>query len=133
MTDTAVDYEPARVRIVADDTRSEPQPKFRGVTTKTYLASTIPELILPRSKDRKCAQIAVLGVVAAAGNIVLADSQADAGQAVTFVTEAGTIAGMAVQPGMVIPIYHHDEVWLARLGSAGTAPLVSVLAEYEGK
>lgn len=131
---TSIPYEPARVHIVKDDTRHEPSPKFRAVISKTYLAGTSPELILPRSQNRKVAHIITLGVTPTAGNVVLADNEADASAAAIYSgTIQGTIPGAAMQPGMVLDITHNDEVWLARLGTAGTAPLVSVITEYEGK
>ena len=126
-------YEPARVHVVRDDTKPEPaRRKFRNVTSKTYLASTTPELILPRSAGRRCATITILGIVGTAGNVVLADNEADAQAANTY-SLGGNISGpgAVAQPGMFLKFYHNDEVWLARFGSAGTAPLVGVIAEYE--
>jgi hypothetical protein len=128
------DYEPAKVHIVRDDTKptGTPAPKPVNVVSKTYLASaTAPELILPRSGKRTHAIISVLGVVATAGNVLLADNEADANSAAIYsVTVVGTIPGCALQPGQQVDVYHNEEVWLARLGSAGTAPLVSVISEY---
>ena len=130
---TDADYEPARVHIVRDDTKAaSPTRTPVNVVSKTYLASaTAPELILPRTAKRTCATIAVLGIVGTAGNVVLCDNEADANAANTYSqTLIGTIPGAALQPGMFIHVYHGEEVWLARLGTAGTAPLVSVIAEY---
>jgi hypothetical protein len=132
MTDyvNEADYEPARVHIVKDDTRPDSLSKeFVNVVSRTFLAGTTPELILPRSQARRHAVITVLGVVGTAGNIVLADTPADAQAAVTY-TQTASIGGAGLQPGMVIDVFHHEEVWLSRLGTAGTAPLVSVIAEY---
>jgi hypothetical protein len=104
------------------------------VVSKTYLAGTTPELILPRSAARKCAAIQVLGVTPTAGNVLLADNEADANAAATYsATILSTIGGAAIQPGTTIRVYHNQEIWLARLGTAGTAPIVSVIAEYEGQ
>jgi hypothetical protein len=72
----------------------------------------------------------VLGVVGTAGNAILCDNEADAVAAGVY-TQTSTIPGAGIQPGMFIHVYHNQEVWLARLGAAGTAPLVSVIAEYE--
>jgi hypothetical protein len=125
------DYEPARVHIVRDDTKPEVAPtRMCNVTSKTYVAGTTPELILPRSASRTCAHISVLGVVGTAGNVILADNEADAQAAVTY-TQTATIAGAGLQPGTTIRVYHNQEVWLARLGTAGTPPLVSVISEYK--
>jgi hypothetical protein len=132
MTEVMTDYEPAKVHIVRDDTKAAPASKaLTNVVSKTYLASTVPELILPRSSKRSHASISVLGVVPTQGNILLADNEADANAAATYsVTVVGTIPGAAFQPGQTVDVYHNEEVWLARLGSAGTAPLVSVISEY---
>lgn len=126
------DYEPAKVHIVRDDTKATAvTPKPVNVVSKTYLAGTTPENILPRSSRRTHATIAVLGVVATAGNVLLADNEADANAAATYsATVQGTIPGAALQPGQQVDVYHNEEVWLARLGTAGTAPLVSVITEY---
>jgi hypothetical protein len=124
------DYEPAKVHIVKDDTKGNDAPCFVSPTSKTYLAGTSPELICPRSQRREHASIAVLGVVGTAGNVILADNEADASAAAIYSgTINSTIPGMALQPGMVVDVYHHDEVWLARLGTTGTAPIVSVVTE----
>jgi hypothetical protein len=133
MTDMMVDYEPAKVHIVRDDTKptGTPAPKPTNVVSKTYLAGTTPELILPRSGKRTHATIAVLGVVVTAGNVLLADNEADSNAAATYsATVVGTIPGAALQPGQQVDVYHNEEVWLSRLGSAGSAPLVSVISEY---
>lgn len=55
---TTLDYTPARVHIVDDDTKT--CPKFRDVISKTYLASTVPECILSRSESRKQASISIV-------------------------------------------------------------------------
>src|SRR5215831_1191665 len=116
MTDMALDYEPARVHIVKDDTRGHDAKRPCQPTSKTYVAGNTPELILPRSAARRCATIMVLGVVGTAGNAILADNEADAQAAVTY-TQTSTIGGAGIQPGMFIHVYHGGEVWLARLGS----------------
>jgi hypothetical protein len=124
------EYTPARVHIVADDTKPEPaQRKFVNVTHKTYLPGTTPELILPRSAGRRCATITVMGVLPTNSNVVLADNNADAQAAVTYATP-GTMAGAVLQPGMFIRLTHNDEVWLVKFG-AGTAAVVGVISEYE--
>jgi len=123
-------YEPARVHIVRDDTKpAQAARKFTNVVSKTYVAGTSPELILPRSAGYRRASIQVMGVVATAGNVLLADNQADAGYGPTA-TGVSTVGGAVLQPGMFIVVCHNDEVWLARFGAAGTAPLVSVISEY---
>jgi hypothetical protein len=76
----------------------------------------------------------VLGVVGTAGNIILCDNEADASAAAIYSgTLNATIPGACMQPGMVLDITHNGEVWLARLGTAGTAPIVGVITEQEGK
>lgn len=131
MTET-MDYTPARVHIVQDDTREVSKSKFKDVISKTYLAGTSPELILPRSPSRVEATISVLGVVPTQGNVILCDNEADAVAASVYSgTVTGTTPGAALQPGMFIYVTHQDEVWLARLGTAGTPPLVSVIAVNE--
>jgi len=125
------DYEPARVHIVRDD--SEPRQarrKLANVVSKTYVAGTSPENILPRSAGRRCAHIQVLGVVGTDGRVILADSEADAGYGPTA-TGISSCGGAVLQPGMFIYIEHNDEVWLARYSVTGNAPLVSVIAEYD--
>jgi hypothetical protein len=125
------DYEPARVHIVRDDTKRDDGGRFTNVVSKTYLAGTSPELILPRSSKRQAATITVMGVSPTAGNVILCDNEADASAAAIYSqTVSGTVPGAAIQPGMTIAVYHNEEVWLARLGTAGTAPLVGVIAEY---
>lgn len=126
-------YTPARVHIVADDTKEAPSVRqFINVVSKTYLAGTTPELILPRATKRRGATITVIGVAPTQGNIILCDNEADAQAAVTYgATTAQTLAGLAMGPGMFIYTRHNDEVWLVRLGSAGTAPLVGVQIEIE--
>ena len=132
MTEVMTDYEPAKVHIVRDDTKAAPAGKpLVNVVSKTYLAGTSPELILPRSSKRTHATIAILGVVTTVGNVLLADNEADASAAAIYsATVPGTIPGAAFQPGQQVDVYHNEEVWLARLGTAGTAPLVSVISEY---
>jgi len=64
------------------------------------------------------------------GNVILADNEADAGYGPTA-TGISSAGGAVLQPGMFIYVEHNDEIWLARYGAAGTAPLVSVIAEYD--
>jgi hypothetical protein len=135
MSMETLDYPPAKVHIVADDTKPvAARRKFCGVISKSYKASaTDPELILPRSAGRTCATIVVGGTVAANDPVILCDNQADAkSAALYFSSETGTLAGAVIPPGsMPIRITHNDEVWLARLTSALAAPLVAVIAEHE--
>jgi hypothetical protein len=131
MTDMMTDYEPVKVHIIKDETKTTPKSGSINVVSKTYLAGTGGELILPRTIKRTHAVISVLGVVVTQGNVVLADNQADAQAAATYsATIVGTIPGAALQPGQQIDVYHNEEVWLARLGTAGIAPIVSVVSEY---
>jgi hypothetical protein len=131
MTDIMTDYVPVKVHITRDDTKAAPESKPINVVSKTYLAGTSAEMILPRTIKRTHAVISVLGVVPTQGNVILADNQADATAAATYsATLVGTIPGGALQPGQQIDVYHNEEVWLARLGTAGAAPIVSVVSEY---
>jgi hypothetical protein len=129
MTDMALDYEPARVHIVKDDTRpASSGRRFCNVVSKSYLAGSA-ELILPRSAGRRCAHIQIIGKTDGTfSNVVLADSQADAQQQAATPTITGP--GALAQCGMFLVITHNDEVWLAKSGS-GTAPMVGVIAEYD--
>jgi len=130
VTAELTDYEPARVHIVRDDTKPhQSERKFTNVISKTYLASTTPELILPRSAGYRCVSIQVIGVVPTQGNVILADNQADAGYG-PGASGTSSYGGAVLQPGMFIHVTHNDEVWLARFGAAGSAPLVSVIGEY---
>lgn len=133
MSDMTTDYEPVKVHIVRDETRAAGTPAREkiNVVSKTYLAGTTPEMILPRTIKRTHAVVSVLGVVGTAGNVVLCDNEADAVAAAVYSgTIVATIPGVALQPGQQIDLYHNEEVWLARLGTTGTAPLVSVVGEY---
>lgn len=133
MSEMTDDYEPVKVHIIRDDVSRAATPAREkvNVVSKTYLAGTVPELILPRTIKRTHAVVSVLGVVGTAGNVVLCDNEADAVAAAVYSgSVVATIPGVALQPGQQIDLYHNEEVWLARLGATGTAPLVSVVGEY---
>jgi hypothetical protein len=124
-----VDYPPTKVEVTNAEKIGITRRRFIDVISKTYLASaTAPEGILGRSEGRLRATIAVLGTLPTNSQVVLCDNEADAGNALRW-TQTGTLAGAVLQPGQVVDIRHHDEVWLAAVG-AGTPPLVSVIAEF---
>lgn len=128
-----LDYTPARVHIVADDTKTVQLERkvFTDSVPHTYLSSAIPQLILPRTTDRTQANIMILGVLPTNSFIILTDSEADASAAaIYYATELGGGGGAMMQPGMAIQINHDDEVWMVAVGT-GTPPLVSVIGEYE--
>lgn len=129
-------YAPARVHIVQDDTRPKSEARsLRGSTSNSYIASTTPQLILPRSAGRRKAIISVADIAGnpnVQGLVLIADSQSDAAAVTAYLT-GQNIPGAVLAPGMNIEVTHNNEVWLSRFPTGGAITLVvSVIAEFDG-
>jgi hypothetical protein len=92
---------------------------------KTYQAGPIPESILPQSAKRCSYFITVLGVVGTNGNVVLANSYADAQQ----VSAIYYASGAQLPANTQVSGKGQTEMWL--VSPFANAPLVSVVSEYE--